>query len=157
VNNCPVDQQVLDALKALLQPAALAVMGVHVGRSDADPFEPAELPAVNLLPIEEDISTDSRLGSAVGCRVLQMHGFSVVVQVVTRGGAAAEAQARHISAKCQAAIASDPTLGGVCNQTMYLQAKQWIRDDGAEQRLARQNNLYRGAYRTWSTDPFTPA
>jgi hypothetical protein len=34
-------------------------------------------------------------------------------------------------------------------------AKQWVRDDDHEQRLARQNTLYSGEYRTYSHDPFT--
>ena len=151
----PVDTQILTALDALLKAAGLTGVGVHIGRSDADPFEPGELPAVNLLPVDESITTDSRVGSAVGAKVLQAHSLSLVVQVITRGGSAAENQARLISAQCEAAIGTDPTLGGICRQTMYLTAKQWIRDDGSEQRLARQNSLYQCEYRTYSGDPFT--
>lgn len=151
----PVDTQILAALDALIKAAGITGVGVHIGRSDADPFEPGELPAVNLLPIDESITTESRMGSAMGAKVLQAHSFSLVVQVITRGGSAAENQARLISAQCEAAIGANPTLGGVCSQTMYLTAKQWIRDDGSEQRLARQNSLYQCEYRTWSGDPFT--
>ena len=151
----PVDTQILTALDALIKAAGIAGVGVHIGRSDADPFEPSELPAVNLLPIDESITTETRMGSAVGAKVLQMHALSIVVQVITRGGSAAENQSRLISAQCEAAIGADPTLGGICRQTMYLTAKQWIRDDGSEQRLARQNSLYQCEYRTYSGDPFT--
>lgn len=153
----PVDTQILTALEALLKAAGLEGVGVHIGRSDADPFEPSELPAVNLLPIDESVATQSRMGSAVGQKVLQQHSLSLVVQVITRGGSAAESQARLISAQCEAAIGANPTLGGVCSQTMHLTAKQWMRDDGSEQRLARQNSLYQCEYRTWSGDPFNTA
>lgn len=151
----PADSQILAALKALLLAAGVQCMGVHVGRSEADPFEAAELPAVNLLTLDEDVFSPSTLGAAVGVPVLQTHSFKLVVQVVTRGGSTAEDAARSISAQCAQAIAQDPTLGGVCRQLLTPVAKQWLRDDGQEQRLARQNTLYSGAYRTYSTDPFT--
>jgi hypothetical protein len=151
----PVDTQLLDALKALLQAAALPVVGVHVARSEADPFEPDELPAVNILPVQEDIVSPTTIGAARGAPVLQVHRFQLVVQVVTRGGSAAESVARRVSALCAQAIAQNPTLGGVCRQLLTPMAKQWVRDDDHEQRLARQNTLYSGEYRTYSHDPFT--
>lgn len=153
--SAPVDSQILAALKALLDSQVWPTgVGVHVGRSDADPFELAELPAVNLLPIDEDVSTASMMGAAVGVPVLQLHTIKLVVQVVTRGGSAAEDAARSISAQCAQAIGQDPTLGGVCSQVLTPVAKQWLRDDGAEQRLCRQNTLYSGAYRTYSDNPY---
>lgn len=151
----PVDSQILAALKALLLGADVGAEGVHIGRSEADPFEAGELPAVNLLALDEDVFSPVTIGAAVGVPVLQTHNFKLVVQVVTRGGSAAEDAARSISAQCAQAIALDPTLGGVCRQLLTPVAKQWLRDDGQEQRLARQNTLYSGAYRTLSTDPFT--
>ena len=66
------------------------------------------------------------------------------------------AAARRISAACEAALAADPTLGGVCTQVLRVTGRQWLRDDGAEQRLARMNTRLECAYRTRSTDPFTP-
>lgn len=153
--SAPVDSQILAALKTLLRAALPASVGVHTGRSDADPFLPEELPAVNLLPVEEEVSSPSTMGSAAGVAVLRAHRLALVVQVVTRGGSAAEDAARQISAQCDQAIGQDPTLGGVCRQTLIPTGKQWVRDDGSEQRLSRQNTLYRGEYRTYSTDPFT--
>jgi hypothetical protein len=153
--SAPVDSQILAALKALLDGQVWpSAVGVHVGRSDADPFELTELPAVNLLPIDEDVSAASMMGAAVGVPVLQLHTIKLVVQVVTRGGSAAEDAARSISAQCAQAIGQDPTLGGVCRELLRPVAKQWLRDDGSEQRLCRQNTLYSGGYRTYSDNPF---
>lgn len=152
----PLDSQILAALQALLLAAPNLGAGVHVGRSDADPFEPAELPAVNLLVVDEDIAASVPMGAALGAPVLQTHRLKLVVQVVTRGGSAAEDAARLISARCAQAIAQDPTLGGRSRQLLTPQAKQWLRDDGNEQRVARQNTLYSAEYRSFAQDPFTP-
>jgi hypothetical protein len=152
----PVDTAILQALAALLRAAATTAQGVHVSRGQADPFEPAELPAINLLTVEASISTPSRIGYGAGVPVLQVRQLDLVVQVITRGGASAEDAARLIGARCEAAIAADPLLGGVCSQAVTPQGTQWLRDDEMEQHLARQNTLYRCEYRTYSNDPFTP-
>lgn len=152
----PVNTKVLKALETLLTAATTGATGVHVARGEAEPFEVGELPAINLLMLDEDIATPSVVGAGVGVPRLQVHSIRLVVQVVARSASEAENEAREISAKCAEAIAGDPLLGGVCSQLLYPVAQQWLRDEGAEQRLARQNTLYRGEYRTYSNDPFTP-
>jgi hypothetical protein len=152
----PVNTQVLNALAKLLNAASTGASGVHVSRGESDPFESDELPAINLVMLDEDIATPTVIGSGVGVQRLQVHTLRLVVQVVARSTVDAENDAREISAKCAKAIAADPLLGGVCSQLLYPVAQQWLRDEGSEQRLARQNTLYRGEYRTYSNDPFTP-
>jgi hypothetical protein len=153
----PVSTQILDALVALLQAASTGAATVDVDRdNEAEPYEPGELPAINVIPVEEDVSADRLMGAAVGVPIRQDVTLAVVLQIVTRGGTEPARQARSISAACEAALAADPTLGGVCNQVLRVTGRQWLRDDSAEQRLARMNTRLVCAYRTLSTDPNTP-
>jgi len=151
----PVDSQVLAAIKALLLAAATgAGASVHVHRSDADPFTSTELPAINLLAVEEGVFTPTTTGMAYGGTVHQ-HRLQVVVQVVCQGGSAAADQARLISAQAAQALGLDPTLGGLCHEAALPKGKQWLHDDEADTRLVRQNNLWLCGYRTHSHNPFT--
>lgn len=150
----PVDTQIMHAVRATLQAANLGA-GIHVDRTDADPFELTELPAINLIAVEESISTPSLIGAAHD-GVLQTHSFQLVVQVVVQQGGPAADGARLISASATQALAADPTLGGLCSGALRPVGKQWLLDDGAERPLARQNTLWLCGYRTNSRDPFTP-
>lgn len=148
-----VDQQILDALAALLTPAATGAASVHVERDDAaEPFEPAELPAINLLAVEDQIATPTRTGMGVGSPVLQVHRLAVVVQIVYRGSNSAR-QARAIGDAVEQLVASSPTLGGVCSQGLLPDGRQWLRYDSAEQPMTRQNTRFVGEYRTYSGAP----
>lgn len=154
----PVNTQILKTFAVLITAANVdAVMPVHIGRSEAEPFEPGELPAVNLLIIDESVSARSRQGAAQGVKVLEHNTIQIVAQVITQGTAAAENDAREISAQIEAMVGLNPTLGGICTETLFVVGRQWLRDDGAAQHLARQNTLFQGGYRTWSGDPYTPA
>jgi hypothetical protein len=153
--NVPAETQVLNALRDVLSAANLGAQGIHIMRGVDDAFEPAELPAVNLILVQEDIDTPSTIGGGLSVPLLQTHNLQLVVQVVAQSTTDALARARLISAKAQQAIGQNPTLGGVCKQLLRPEGKQWLHDDGAEQRLARQNTLYSGAYRTYSNNPFT--
>jgi hypothetical protein len=154
----PADTQVLHALADVIAAAPVdALLPVHIGRGDDDPFDASELPAINLLIVNTGISTRSRQGAAVGVRVLEENQVQIVVQVVTRATADAEDLARVISAQAQQAVALNPTLGGVCRDTIYPVARQWLRDDNGASPMARQNTLYQGDYRTWSDNPFVLA
>jgi hypothetical protein len=152
----PVSTRILDALAALLQAANTGAFTVDVDRdNEAEPYGVEELPALNILAVEEDVDIESLVGAAVGVPMLQDVTLSVVLQVVSRGGVAPSRQARSISAACEAAIALNPTLSGVCPQVIRVTGRQWLRDDAAEQRLARMNTRLVCGYRTQSTDPFT--
>lgn len=153
----PVSTQILDALATVLRSASSGAVTIDVDRdNEAEPYEPSELPAVNLIPVDEDIGIESMAGAAIGVPLLQDVTLAVVLQVVTRGGTQPARQARRISAVCEAALAANPTLGGVCPQVLRTTGRQWLRDDGAEQRLARMNTRLVCGYRTQSTDPYTP-
>jgi hypothetical protein len=150
----PVDSQILAALSALLLAAGTdAGTSVHVHRTEADAFEPSELPAINLLAVEEGIQTQGPLDASAGGAV-HTHSLQVVVQVITSGGSAAAAQARLVSAQCAQAIGLDTTLGGLCRLGTRPAGKQWLHDDEGDTRLLRQNNLWVCGYRTHSTNPF---
>lgn len=152
----PVSTQILAAYQALLIAAATgAGTSVHVDRTDQTPFEPAELPAVNLLLVDEDIDQPAPFGAARGAAVLQVHALRIVREVYTRGGPAAAAQARLIDAQCDAATAADPTLGGKCSQVMFPKKRQHERDDSSEQKLFSTKTLLEGQYRTYSNAPHT--
>lgn len=151
----PVSTQILDALSARLAGAATGAATVDVDRDNqAEPYEAAELPALNIIPVDEEIDAAFMAGAAVGVPVRQDVTLAVVLQIVTCGGSFPARQARRISAACEAALAADPTLGGVCTQVLRVTGRQWLRDDGAEQRLARMNTRLVCAYRTRSTDPY---
>lgn len=155
----PVSTQILDALAALVRAAVreLRVATVDVDRdNDAEPYQPDELPAVNIIPVDEDVAVDSMAGAAVGVPMLQDVTLAVVLQIVTRGGVDPARVARRISAASEAAVAADPTLAGACPQVLRITGRQWVRDDGSEQRLARMNTRFVCGYRTQSTDPYTP-
>lgn len=153
----PVSTQILDALAALLASAATGAATVDIDRdNDAEPYQPDELPALNIIPVDEDIGTDSLVGAALGRPLQQDVSFVVVLQIVARGGSYPARQARRISAACEAALAANPTLGGACPQVLRVTGRQWVRDDAAEQRLARMNTRLVCGYRTRSTDPYTP-
>jgi hypothetical protein len=148
--------QILDAYQALLLAAATdAGDSVHQDRTAETPFEPIELPAINLLLVDEDIDQPAPFGAARGQPVLQTHAMRILCEVYARGGPAAAAQARRIAAQCDAALASDPTLGGKCSQVLFPRKRQHERDDGSEQKLFSTKTLLVGEYRTYSNDPFT--
>lgn len=153
----PVSTHILDALAARLRSISSGARSVDVDRdNEAEPYQSDELPALNIIPVDEDVSTAAMVGAAVGVPLRQDVSLAVVLQIVTRGGTQPAREARRISAACEAALAADPTLGGVCTQVLRVTGRQWLRDDGAEQRLARMNTRLECAYRTRSTDPFTP-
>lgn len=150
-----VDQQILDALAALLTPAATGAASVHVERDDtAEPFEPDELPAINLLAVEVGIANSARMGFGQGVPVQQDRTMALVVQVVYRGTDSAR-RARSIGAEVERLIGQDPMLGGLCSLGFLPDGYQWLRDDSAERPLTRQNTRFVGAYRTHSNDPNT--
>lgn len=150
-----VDQQILDALAVLLSPAATGATSVHVERDDsAEPYEPAELPAINLLAVEEAVSTPSSFGMAYQ-PVLQVRTLALVVQILYRGTDSAR-KAREIGATVEQLIGADPLLGGKCTQGMKPDGRQWVRDDAAERPLTRQNTRFVCAYSVMSNDPTTP-
>lgn len=152
----PVSTQILDALAERLRAAATGAHTVDVDRdNEAEPYASAELPAINIIPVEEDVGSDSLIGAA-RAPVWQDIAFTVVLQIVSRGGSDPARLARRISAACEAALAEEPTLGGVCPQVLRVTGRQWLRDDGAEQRLARMNTRLLCVYRTRSTQPNTP-
>lgn len=150
----PVDTQVLVAVKALIDAAATAAASVDIDRTEADPYTPADLPAINLLAVEESTQHLTPLNLAAGGSVC-VNRLQLVVQVVASGGSAAGAQARLISAQVAAALGADPTLAGLCLAGLLPAGKQWLRDDDGDSRLIRQNNLYVCSYRTTSANPFT--
>lgn len=153
----PVSTQILEALAALLRSSLTGAVSVDVDRdNEAEPYEATELPAVNIIPVDESVSAESSIGAAMGTPMLQNVSLAVVLQIVSRGGTAPAREARRINAACEAALAADPTLGGTCPQVLRVTGRQWLRDDGAEQRLARMNTRLECAYRTRSTDPYTP-
>ena len=149
----PVDTQVLNAVKALIDAAATAASSVDIDRTEADPYTPADLPAINLLAVEESTQHLTPLNLAAGA--VCVNRLQLVVQVVASGGGAAGAQARLISAQVAAALGADPTLAGLCPAGLLPAGKQWLRDDDGDSRLIRQNNLYVCSYRTTSANPFT--
>ena len=149
----PVDTQVLVAVKALIDAAATAAASVDIDRTEADPYTPADLPAINLLAVEESTQHLTPLNLATGA--VCVNRLQLVVQVVASGGSAAGAQARLISAQVAAALGVDPTLAGLCLAGLLPAGKQWLRDDDGDSRLIRQNNLYVCSYRTTSANPFT--
>ena len=155
----PVSTRILEAMAAVVRTAARAerVATVDVDRdNEAEPYQPDELPAINIIPVDEDVAIESMAGAAVGVPMLQDVTLAVVLQIVSRGGVDPAKAARHISAACEAALAADPALGGACPQVLRVTGRQWLRDDGAEQRLARMNTRLVCAYRTRSTHPYTP-
>ena len=153
----PVSTLILDALAARLRAISSGARSVDVDRdNEAEPYQPDELPAINIIPVDEDVSSPAMVGAAVGVPLRQDVSLAVVLQIVTRGGTQPAREARRISAACEQALATDPTLGGVCTQVLRVTGRQWLRDDGAEQRLARMNTRLECAYRTRSTDPYTP-
>lgn len=152
----PVSTQIMDALATVLRAANTGACSIDVDRdNEAEPYGVEELPALNILAVDEDVSIESLAGAAVGVPMLQDVTLAVVLQVVSRGGVAPSRQARSISAACEAAIAIDPTLNGICPQVIRVTGRQWLRDDAAEQRLARMNTRLVCGYRTQSTDPLT--
>lgn len=153
----PVSTQILDAMAQRLRAVATGASSIDVDRdNEAEPYQADELPAINVIPVDEEVSADLLMGAAVGVPIRQDVTLAVVLQIVTRGGTEPARQARRISAACEQALAADPTLGGVCTQVLRVTGRQWLRDDGAEQRLARMNTRLVCAYRTRSTDPYTP-
>lgn len=147
--------QILAAYQALLLAAGTdAGDSVHVDRTTETPFEAAELPAINLLLVDEDIDQPAPFGAARGQPVLQTHGLRLVCEVYARGGPAAAAQTRLIAAQCDAALAADPTLGGKCSQILFPRKRQYERDDATEQKTFSTKTLLVGEYRTYSNDPF---
>lgn len=149
----PVDTQVLVAVKALIDAAGTSAAVVDIDRTEADPYTPADLPAINLLAVEENTQHLTPLNLATGA--VCVNRLQLVVQVVASGGSAAGAQARLISAQVAAALGADPTLAGLCLAGLLPAGKQWLRDDDGDSRLIRQNNLYVCSYRTTSANPFT--
>lgn len=149
----PVDTQVLVAVKALIDAAGTSAAVVDIDRTEADPYTPADLPAINLLAVEENTQHLTPLNLATGA--VCVNRLQLVVQVVASGGSAAGAQARLISAQVAAALGADPTLAGLCLVGLLPAGKQWLRDDDGDSRLIRQNNLYVCSYRTTSANPFT--
>jgi hypothetical protein len=149
----PVDTQVLAAVKALLVGQTDA-LSIDTHRTEADPYTTAQLPAINLLAVEESIATPTTIGMAQGGAAHQ-HRLQLVVQVITQGGSAAADQARLVSAQAAQAIGLQPTLSGLCATALLPMGKQWLHDDDADTRLVRQNNLWVCGYRTHSHDPFT--
>jgi hypothetical protein len=153
----PIEDQILAAAKALLLAANTgAGTSVHLSRGDADPFDTAELPAINLLLLNDEIETPQTIGAAMGVPVLQLHSLDLVVQVVSASASGAEQAARAIAAQCQVALLQDASLGGICAEAITLRGRQWLRDENTDYPLARNNSLYRCAYRAYAADPFTP-
>ncbi len=155
----PVSTQILESMAVVIRAAAReqGIATVDVDRdNDAEPYQVDELPAINVIPVDEDVVVESFAGAAVGVPMLQDVTLAVVLQVVSRGGVDPAKAARRISADCEAALAVDPTLGGACPQVLRVTGRQWVRDDGSEQRLARMNTRLVCGYRTQSTDPYTP-
>jgi hypothetical protein len=77
----PAETQVLNALRDVLSAASLGAQGIHIMRGVDDAFEPTELPAVNLILVQEDIDTPSTFGGGLGVPLLQTHSLQLVVQV----------------------------------------------------------------------------
>lgn len=153
----PVSTLILDAMAQRLRAVSTGARSIDVDRdNDAEPYQPEELPALNIIPVDEDVAAAVMVGAAVGIPIRQDVTLAVVLQIVTRGGTQPAREARRISAACEAALATEPTLGGVCTQVLRVTGRQWLRDDGAEQRLARMNTRLECAYRTRSTDPYNP-
>jgi hypothetical protein len=153
----PVSTLILDAMAQRLRATSTVARSLDVDRAnEAEPYQPDELPAINIIPVDEEVSAGVLVGAAVGIPIRQDVTLAVVLQIVTRGGTQPAREARRISAICEAALATEPTLGGVCTQVLRVTGRQWLRDDGAEQRLARMNTRLVCAYRTRSTDPFNP-
>lgn len=150
----PVDSQILAALRALVLAANTdAGQKVDIERTEDDPYEAdGDLPAINLLLVEESIRTPSTMGM-VASGADHDHRLNVVVQVVATGGTAGS-QARAISAQVAQALGTSPTLGGLLSGAILPIGKQWLRDDAGESRLMRQNNLWACSYRTHSHNPF---
>lgn len=147
------DMQVLDALAALLTPAATGATTVDVERDDAaEPYPAAELPAINILAVDESIDTQQMLlGHAP---MFQVRRLSLVVQIVYRGANSARS-ARDIGDAVETLVAANATLGGLCIEGMVPDGRQWVRDDTAEAPLTRQNTRFSAAYRTLNTAPAT--
>lgn len=144
--------QVLDALAARLTPAATGATSVDVERDDsAEPYSPEELPALNILAVDEAIDSIVPLGGA-GAGVPQIRRLELVVQIVYRGAGSAR-RARVVGDAVESVIAADATLGGLCITGLLPDGRQWVRDDGAEQPLTRQNIRFTAQYRTLSTAP----
>lgn len=153
----PVVDQLLDALQALLVAAATdAGASVHVDRTEDAPFEVAELPAVNLFALTEKRNTPAMMGAALGRPYLIEHMLEMVLEVYTRGGPDAARAGRLIAAQCEAALAANPTLDGVCSQILRPTETRWSRDDASEHKLFKTQVLLSGQYRTNSNAVFTP-
>lgn len=148
-----VDQQILDALALLLTPSATGAARVDVERDDTEtPYEVPELPAINLLAVEDVIYSPTKIGLAVGHPVLQVHRLAIVVQILYRGANSAR-NARQIGVAVERLVAGNPTLGGLCSQGLLPDGRQWLRDDAAESPLTRQNTRFVGEFCTYSNDP----
>lgn len=153
----PVCSQILAALQVLFSQPGIGAATVDIDRdNEAEPYTTVELPAINIIPVEENVSAPNLIGAGLRAPVWQDVSLTVVLQIVSRGGSDPAAQARLISAACEAALAADPTLGGLCPQVVRITGRQWLRDDSAEQRLARMNTRLECVYRTRANDPYTP-
>lgn len=158
----PIDL-ILERLRALLIAAGTdAGASVHIDRTEAIPFEPAELPAVNLFALEEKRQAPAMMGAALGRAYLIEHMPELVLEVYTRGGPAAAKAGRVIAAQCEAALAADPTLTAAgtqpaaCSQILRPTQTRWVRDDGNEQKHFKAQLLLAGEYRTYSNAVFSP-
>jgi hypothetical protein len=147
---------VLLAVRDRIVAAGTAATTVDIDRTESDPYTEADLPAINLLAVEEAIQPLTPVNLASGGAVLQ-NRLQLVVQVVAGGGAAGVvgAQARLLSAQVAAALGADPTLAGLCVQGLLPAGKQWLHDEDGSSRLIRQNNLWVCTYRTTSVNPFS--
>lgn len=96
-------EQILQALKARLGAlSGLGITGVH--RSRADPFQPDEAPALNLVP-DLDEPAENTIGMIDSTLSVEVHVF--------HRGQEPDALADPIVQAVHAALMTEPTLGGL--------------------------------------------
>lgn len=133
-----LQSQVLDAVVALL---GGPVKGVY--RTRFTPFAIAELPAINVLPDEEQNTPDTTDGDDIRFRFLVRHMGAAVDEV--------DKAIDPLYVQAMQQILADSTLGGLVRFTRYI-SRKW-EFEKAEYDQAALTVIYEVEFSTSRTDP----
>lgn len=142
-----IQSQIVAKAVSLLNTAGAALPSpIQAYRSQVEAFEPEQLPAWNVIPIEDVPDYQGSMCGAVDWKF----NFSVRNMVAARNQADLAADALFVASS--KAILADPTLGGLVRYTRFT-SKKWERDGFASQDNIALVVNYEVEFGTLQTDP----
>lgn len=133
-------QQILDAIKAVLDTGAIVAAG-RVFLDRVDPLEAGELPAIL---VEEEPEGDSVEPETI--HGLEQRELAVNVTLVIAHSSGAAAMARELGLQAEKAIAGSTALPGLCKGGVQLATSRQLNTGELDRLMAARQQTWRMRY-----------